>query len=455
MALRGSAGLAALVTWGALACDPSPATAPAGKAPSPEAPLEVVEPPAVGLDAALREADAVEDRLLARQPVPDADAGPRAQLGAEGRLPAAKGGGALDDATPLVVLRPNLLVFGGKALLRLTDLELTPRGFEDGVFVPLRDGISDAPGGAPRIVADATVRFEWLAAIVHTLHAAGRRTQALVVDGGDELRTFDIRQPDVEGPKLRVSVLADGYRVARSDSKDPRGRQHDGPPMTPLTRPGAPIDELDRWNVAKLADDIKGVKALFPSETAVSVAADREVPVGAVVAAMEVLRGEGCTPDTPNACHFPEIHLQTTPVDAVVEPVGGPVVEPVVEPEVETVATSEPGSVRVSARGAVRAARPTVEGDLEFREVRRVVRKAMPQLDTCYDDGLADDPNVEGRVAITFEVGRAGKVTSASVDTASAKAKSIATCFATVLRTLEFPTSGSGTVTYPFSLSSR
>lgn len=61
----------------------------------------------------------------------------------------------------------------------------------------------------------------------------------------------------------------------------------------------------------------------------------------------------------------------------------------------------------------VRAGKIVVKGNLPPEVINRVVRKE-PKLRTCYEDGLARNPKLEGRVSIGVVIDAKGVTTSAA-----------------------------------------
>ncbi|WP_438044060.1 AgmX/PglI C-terminal domain-containing protein [Sorangium sp. So ce128] len=59
-----------------------------------------------------------------------------------------------------------------------------------------------------------------------------------------------------------------------------------------------------------------------------------------------------------------------------------------------------------------RALSMEASGRLHPEEIRNVVRARFGELRKCYEDGLRRDPNLAGRIAVRFVIGRDGKVTA-------------------------------------------
>ncbi len=94
-------------------------------------------------------------------------------------------------------------------------------------------------------------------------------------------------------------------------------------------------------------------------------------------------------------------------------------------------------------------------GGLDKDLIRRVVRAHINEIRYCYNQGLARDPNLKGRVAVQFQIGTTGKVPSAVVAENDLKDATVANCITTAVRRWQFPAppgGGAVIVTYPFIL---
>jgi hypothetical protein len=102
-----------------------------------------------------------------------------------------------------------------------------------------------------------------------------------------------------------------------------------------------------------------------------------------------------------------------------------------------------------------RVGKAEVVGSLDKDLIRRVVRAHINEVRYCYNQGLAKDPNMKGRVAVQFTIGATGKVPSSIVSETDIKNSSVTNCIAQAVRRWSFPKpQGGGTVivTYPFVL---
>lgn len=103
----------------------------------------------------------------------------------------------------------------------------------------------------------------------------------------------------------------------------------------------------------------------------------------------------------------------------------------------------------------VRAAPPSVSGLLSPEAIRRVVLRNLGQVSHCHEQGLAQNPNLEGRVVIRFIIGGNGTVMGSQVQESTVGIPSVAQCIANAVRRWQFPSPEGGgivTVNYPFNL---
>jgi hypothetical protein len=97
---------------------------------------------------------------------------------------------------------------------------------------------------------------------------------------------------------------------------------------------------------------------------------------------------------------------------------------------------------------------PMTSGRLPPEVIQRVVRQNFGRFRLCYENDLRAQPNLDGRVAVSFVIALDGSVASASVADTSLPA-STATCVARAFGGLSFPAPEGGivTVTYPINFS--
>lgn len=109
-------------------------------------------------------------------------------------------------------------------------------------------------------------------------------------------------------------------------------------------------------------------------------------------------------------------------------------------------------------RPVILAPTPIVQGSMDRGLVRREVRRNINQIRFCYDQGLARDASLAGRITVEFTIGTTGVVTTASVLTSTMGDTQVEQCVVERVRRMRFPApNGGGTVSvrYPFTFSTR
>jgi Vault protein inter-alpha-trypsin domain len=105
----------------------------------------------------------------------------------------------------------------------------------------------------------------------------------------------------------------------------------------------------------------------------------------------------------------------------------------------------------------VRQAKAQVTGSLDKDIIRRIVRAHINEVRHCYNQGLASDPNLKGRVLVAFTIDATGTVVSAVVDESDTTLRNplVAACIAKATKRWRFPKPAGGGVVqvkYPFIL---
>jgi tetratricopeptide (TPR) repeat protein len=118
------------------------------------------------------------------------------------------------------------------------------------------------------------------------------------------------------------------------------------------------------------------------------------------------------------------------------------------------------GSGHGRMAGAHRAAVPQirqgatqVSGRIPPEVIRRIVRQNFGRFRRCYEESLRTSPNLSGRVAVRFVIGRDGSVSSATSTGSDVADRRLAECVARSFYELKFPAPEGGivTVTYPIA----
>lgn len=94
-----------------------------------------------------------------------------------------------------------------------------------------------------------------------------------------------------------------------------------------------------------------------------------------------------------------------------------------------------------------------VSGRLPASTIQRIVRQNFGRFRMCYQDALAKNPNLEGRVAVRFVIGREGAVSSAQNGGSSLPDSGVVSCVTRAFYGLSFPKPEGGivTVVYPIA----
>ncbi len=115
--------------------------------------------------------------------------------------------------------------------------------------------------------------------------------------------------------------------------------------------------------------------------------------------------------------------------------------------------TEERGGVEVRASVRSRSAQTAGTGSLDENNLRSVLRRRQRDIERCYERGLAQNPQLRGRLVIQFTVGEGGRVTDARLRENSVS-DSVGTCIVGQVRRWRFdePQGGSVTVRRPYIL---
>ena len=113
------------------------------------------------------------------------------------------------------------------------------------------------------------------------------------------------------------------------------------------------------------------------------------------------------------------------------------------------------GRIRGSRRAKapqMRAGETKVTGRLPPEVIRRIVRQNHGRFRQCYEQGLASNPNLQGRVAMRFIIGRDGAVSNVSNGGSDLPDSQVVSCVMRVYYRLSFPQPEGGIVTVVYPL---
>jgi len=100
-----------------------------------------------------------------------------------------------------------------------------------------------------------------------------------------------------ESLELKVTILADGFRVAgaaQQHGADAGRAQDSAAPTIPLAKPDAPRVDYDRYDYAALEQLARDYKQKYPDETVVRVSAENDIPAQVLINTLDALRGADC-----------------------------------------------------------------------------------------------------------------------------------------------------------------
>lgn len=105
------------------------------------------------------------------------------------------------------------------------------------------------------------------------------------------------KKDDKKPLNLKVFIMTDGYRVSASGQQEgaEAGKSADSnKPTIPLAKPGADLDDFDRYDYAALEATAKRYKDLYRHETVVTISAENSIPLQVLTNTMDSLRGGDC-----------------------------------------------------------------------------------------------------------------------------------------------------------------
>jgi hypothetical protein len=100
----------------------------------------------------------------------------------------------------------------------------------------------------------------------------------------------------------------------------------------------------------------------------------------------------------------------------------------------------------------VREGEITVNGHLPPENIKKIVRLNFPHFRLCYEDGLRDDPNLQGKVTVMFIIDQSGAVSTTADDGSDIPDQNVVECVVRRFGNLSFPQPEGGTVTVVYSI---
>ncbi len=109
------------------------------------------------------------------------------------------------------------------------------------------------------------------------------------------------------------------------------------------------------------------------------------------------------------------------------------------------------GGAHATSTPTLRQGAAQVTGRLPAEVIQRIVRQNFGRFRLCYENGLKNNPNLEGRVAVKFVIDRSGAVSTTQDGGSTIPDKSVSSCVIRGFGNLSFPQPEGGVVTvvYP------
>ena len=101
------------------------------------------------------------------------------------------------------------------------------------------------------------------------------------------------------------------------------------------------------------------------------------------------------------------------------------------------------------------AEQPSARGSLAREVIRSVIRSHMMEVRACFERGLAANPELAGRVTVSFVISASGAVQSSTIANTTLNQAQVEGCVTDAVRSWTFPAPEGGgvvTVNYPFNL---
>jgi biopolymer transport protein ExbD len=105
------------------------------------------------------------------------------------------------------------------------------------------------------------------------------------------------QKKDEKPLNLKVFVMEDGFRVSADGQQEgaEAGKSQDSKaPTIGLAKQGAPLNDYERYDYAQLEAKAKHYKSLFPNEQLVTISAEANIPMQAIIMTMDALAGRTC-----------------------------------------------------------------------------------------------------------------------------------------------------------------
>jgi C-terminal processing protease CtpA/Prc len=90
---------------------------------------------------------------------------------------------------------------------------------------------------------------------------------------------------------------------------------------------------------------------------------------------------------------------------------------------------------------------------IDKEAVRKIIRKNLASFKKCYDNEVNDNPDIGGKVVLSWDISDTGELKTANIKSSDLKNLNAEECIVSTVKTLKFPEAAKGTtinVSYPF-----
>lgn len=116
------------------------------------------------------------------------------------------------------------------------------------------------------------------------------------------------------------------------------------------------------------------------------------------------------------------------------------------------IGSGRPQKTHTTSAPRMRTSQPTVSGRLPPEVIQRVVRQNFGRFRMCYEQGLGRNPNLEGRVAVRFVIGRDGAVSNVANGGSDLSDHRVSECVVSAFYGISFPPPENGVVSVVYPL---
>jgi hypothetical protein len=112
----------------------------------------------------------------------------------------------------------------------------------------------------------------------------------------------------------------------------------------------------------------------------------------------------------------------------------------------ETLDPSLRSTLSPVSRSRIRMGKVSVKGDLMPEIVQRILRRHYGRFRACYQRGLSQNPNLQGRITLQLAIAKDGTTATAKSLSSDLPDASVIRCVVSAVRALRYPKSDSGSV---------